>query len=45
MLKGKSMLEYKNLFLPNDNEMNDKIIQKYFQSIFKMKKNLLCCLW
>ena len=41
MLKGKSMLEYKNLFLPNDYEMNDKIIQKYFQSIFKMKKKFI----
>ena len=41
MLKGKSMLEYKNLFLPNDYEMNDKIIQKYFQSNFKMKKKFI----
>ena len=30
MLKGKSLLEYKDLFSPNDYEKNDKII-KYFQ--------------
>ena len=29
MLKGKSLLEYKDLFSPNDYEKNDKII-KYF---------------
>ena len=31
MLKGKSMLDYTNLFSPNDNKKNDKIILKYFQ--------------
>ena len=31
MLKGKSFLEYKNLFSPNDYEKNDKTIIKYFQ--------------
>ena len=31
MLKGKSLLEYANLFSPNDYEKNDKIILKYFQ--------------
>ena len=31
MLKGKSLLEYTNLFSPNDYEKNDKIILKYFQ--------------
>ena len=30
MLKGKSLLEYTNLFLPNEYKKNDKII-KYFQ--------------
>ena len=30
MLKGKSLLDYTNLF-PNDYENNDKIILKYFQ--------------
>ena len=31
MLKCKSLLEYRNLFSPNDYEKNDKIIVKYFQ--------------
>ena len=31
MLKGKNLLEYKNLFSPNDYEKNYKIILKYFQ--------------
>ena len=31
MLKGKSFLDYKNLFSPNDYEKNDKIILEYFQ--------------
>ena len=31
MLKGKSLLEYTNLFCPNDYEKNDRIILKYFQ--------------
>ena len=30
MLKGKSLLDYTNLFSPN-NENNDKIMLKYFQ--------------
>ena len=30
MLKGKSLLDYKNLFSPNKYEKNDKIILKYF---------------
>ena len=29
--KGKSLLDYINLFSPNDCENNDKIILKYFQ--------------
>ena len=29
-LKGKSLLDYINLFSPNDSEKNDKIILKYF---------------
>ena len=37
MLKGKSLLEYTNLFSPIDYEKNEKIILKYFQKIFKMK--------
>ena len=31
MLKGKSLLDYANLFSPNDYEKNGKIILKYFQ--------------
>ena len=31
MLKGKILLEYTNLFSPNDYENNDKTILKYFQ--------------
>ena len=31
MLKSKSLLEYTNLFPPDDDEKNDKIILKYFQ--------------
>ena len=30
MLKGKSLLEYTNLFSPNECKKNDKIISKYF---------------
>ena len=38
MLKGKSLLDYANLFSPNDYQKNDKIILKYFQDEKKMKK-------
>ena len=31
MLKGKSLLDYTNLFSPNNYEGNDKIMLKYFQ--------------
>ena len=31
MLKGKRLLEYTNLFSPNDYDKNDKIILKHFQ--------------
>ena len=31
LLKGKSLLEYTNLFSPNNYEKNDKIVSKYFQ--------------
>ena len=31
MLKGEILLEYINLFSPNEYERNDKIISKYFQ--------------
>ena len=31
MLKGKSLLEYKNLFSPTEYKKNEKIISKHFQ--------------
>ena len=31
MLKGQSLLDYINLFSPNDYENNNKIILKHFQ--------------
>ena len=31
VLKGKSLLEYTNLFSPNEYQKDDKIISKYFQ--------------
>ena len=31
MLRGKSLLEYTNLFSPNEYKKNDKIISKCFQ--------------
>ena len=31
MLKGKSLLDYTNLFSPNKYEKNDKIILKHFR--------------
>ena len=38
MLKGKSLLDYTNLFSPNDYEKNDKMILKYFQQLKRWKK-------
>ena len=32
MLKGKSLLNNRNLFSPNDNEKNDKVILKRFNN-------------
>ena len=31
MLVGKTLLDYTNLFSPNDYEKNEKIIYKYFK--------------
>ena len=31
MLKGKALLDYTNLFSPNNYENNDEMILKYFQ--------------
>ena len=33
LLKGKSVLEYTNLFSPNEYKKNDNIILKYFNRI------------
>ena len=33
MLKGKSLLDYANLFSPNEYEKNDKVILKYFDQL------------
>ena len=33
VLKGKSLLEYTNLFSSSDYKKNDKIISKYFQKL------------
>ena len=37
MLKGNSLPDYKNLFSPTKYEKNDKILQKYFQELKKLK--------
>ena len=39
LLKSTSLLDYTNLFSPNDCKKNDKIILKYFQ---KAMKKLYC---
>ena len=39
MVKGKSLVDYKNLFSSNDYEKNDKKVLKYFQ---KLKRKLYC---
>ena len=44
MLKGKSLLDYTNLFSPNDYEKKNKIILKYFQQV-KRYKIILRYLW
>ena len=31
MLQGKSLTQYKNLFSPNEDKRDDKIISEYFQ--------------
>ena len=38
MLKGKSLLEYTNLFSPNEYKKNEKIMLKYFQKNLNMLK-------
>ena len=45
MLKGKSLLDYTNLFSPNEYEIDDKIFSIESKKV-KMKRFIvLCCLW
>ena len=37
MLKGKGLLDYTNLFSPNEYEKNDKIILRYFQLLKRLR--------
>ena len=37
MLKYRSLLDYTNLFSPNNYEKNDKIILRYFQNYKKLR--------
>ena len=37
MLTGKSLLDYTNLFSPNKNENNDKVILNYFQKLKRLR--------
>ena len=41
LLKGKSLLQYTNLFSPNEYKKNDKIILKYFQQNLNRLKFLV----
>ena len=41
MLKGKSLLDYTNLFCRIDYEKNYKIILKYFQELTRWKKYIV----
>ena len=40
ILKGKGLLDYTNLFSPNDCKKNEKIIQKYFQQLKRLKNDI-----
>ena len=40
MLKGKNLLDYKNLFSPNDYEKNDEIILKFSQYLKRWKNSI-----
>ena len=42
MSKGKSVLDYTNLFFPPEYENNYKIILKYFQQIKRLKWKIYC---
>ena len=38
MIAGKNLLDYTNLFSPNDYQKNDKIIYKYFKDKYGERK-------
>ena len=40
MLKGKSLLDYANVFSPNEYENNYKIILKYIQQVKKLRRKM-----
>ena len=40
MLKGKSLLDYANVFSPNEYEINYKIILKYIQQVKKLRRKM-----
>ena len=37
MLNGKTFLDYVNIFSPNEYGKNDKIIQKYWQQLKRLR--------
>ena len=39
VIAGKTLLDYSNLFSPNDYLKNDKIIYKYFQDNYDHRKH------
>ena len=45
MLAGKSLLDYANLFPPNDYKMNYKMIYKYLKRYMKEEASLEFRLW
>ena len=38
MLSGKALLDYTNLFSPNDHQKNERIIYEYFQDKYDKRK-------
>ena len=39
MISGKKLLDYPNLFSPNDYKMNGKMIHKYSKNKYDKRKN------
>ena len=44
MIAGKTLLNYTNLFSPNDYKKNDKIIRNYFKDKYSKRKRESCLL-